>query len=300
MLNSGFVLRAALIAAIAAPATAQGVGPPAPQPGDEIVIEGTRQGKKPVRDFVDALTDVGYMGQIGRYHSPVCPVAMGLAPVQNARIAERMRRVAAAAGIRVAAKRCVPNAFVIVAPDKAAAITELHRRYPAYFSGMTSRQVQALAARPGPAVAWQIAGRLSADGQLLKKAAGADYYIVEATDVPSRIRAASMPAFVASVVVIDRRAAGGLTVTQLADYAAMRTLAATDPERVVRAGAPTILRLLGQPDDQPLPVTLTHWDLGFLKSVYATSNAYYARYQRGDMERIVAGELTRSRDKPPR
>jgi hypothetical protein len=295
-----FVLRAAFIALAAAPAAAQSVAPPAGQSDDEIVVEGTRQGKKPVRDFVRALTDVGYMGQLGRFDAPACPVALGLAPAQNAGIAQRMRRVAAAASLRVAPERCVPNVFVILAPDKKEAIDQLHRRYPAYFSGMNSRQIRALAAKPAPAVAWQVATRLGADGQILKKAANADYYVVEATDVPSRIRAASMPIFVASVVVIDRPASAGLTVTQLADYAAMRTFAATDPERLVRSGAPTILRLLGQPDDQPLPVTLTHWDLGFLKSLYATSNAYYAHYQRGDMERVVAKELARSGDKPPR
>ena len=50
-----------------------------------------------------------------------------------------------------------------------------------------------------------------------------------------------------------------------------------------------------QPDDKPLPVTLTYWDLAFLKSLYATDNAYYARYQRSDMERVIQEELQRSR-----
>jgi hypothetical protein len=300
MRNPRLLLGAALVAAIAAPASAQGAGQPAADP-DDIVVEGARDRPRQVQDFVKSLTDdIGYMGQIGRYHSAVCPVALGLEPAQNTQIGARMRRVAAAAAIRVADERCVPNAFVIVAPDKRTAIQELHRRYPAYFSGMNARQVRGLASKPGPAVAWQIAARLSSDGQMLKKAAGADYYIVEASDVPSRIRASSMPTFVASVVVIDRPAAAGLTVTQLADYAAMRTFAATDPERVVKSGAPTILRLLGQPDNQPLPVTLTHWDLGYLKSLYSTSNEYYARYQRGDMARVLSKELGRSGESPPR
>ena len=93
---------------------------------------------------------------------------------------------------------------------------------------------------------------------------------------------------------IDIKAADGLTTTELADYAAMRTFAATDPERVVSTGVPTILSVLGQPDDKPMPVTLTYWDLGLLKALYSTDNAYYARYQRGDMERVVREELERS------
>ena len=54
-----------------------------------------------------------------------------------------------------------------------------------------------------------------------------------------------------------------------------------------------------QPDDKPLPVTLTYWDLAFLKSLYATDNAYFARYQRSDMERVIQEELERSRSITP-
>jgi hypothetical protein len=288
----------ASLALIAASALAPGEAP-APPPGAPIVVEGARPGKHPVRDFVKALTGVPSYGQIVRFHSPVCPVAMGLAEVQNARIAERMRRVAAAARAPLAPERCTPNAFVIVAPDKQAAIIELNRRFPAYFSGMSERQVRALADSAGPATAWQVTSLLSADGQQLQKAVGADYSIVRSVNTPSRIKAASMPTVVASVVVIDVRAAAGLTLTQLADYAAMRTLADVDPGRA-KVGVPTILDILAQPDDRPLPVTLTDWDLGFLKALYATDNAYLAGHQRGDMEAVLKKEVQRSGGDPRR
>ena len=97
-----------------------------------------------------------------------------------------------------------------------------------------------------------------------------------------------------SIVVVDVKAAAGLTTTELADYAVMRTFAATDPDRVVKTGVPTILGVLGQPYDKALPVTLTYWDLGLLKALYSTDNAYYARYQRGEMEQVVKEELERS------
>ena len=164
---------------------------------------------------------------------------------------------------------------------------------------MTSREVEALKTSAAPAVAWQVSSRLSSDGLPLEKPLGADYYRVSGTENPSRIRAVTEPTFLVSVVVIDLKAAGGLTTTELADYATMRTFAATDPERIVRTGAPTILGVLGQPDDKPLPVTLTYWDLAFLKSLYATDNAYYARYQRDDMERVIRQELERSRSAVP-
>lgn len=263
----------------------------ATEPPSEIVVQGMRVGKQQLSDFVKSVTDVGYGGQIARFHASACPVALGLTPVQNAAVARRMRQVASAAGIGVAPAECTPNVFVIAARDKKSAIDELDRRYPVYFKGLSSKEVRKLASSSEPAVAWQVRTLLTADGQLVEKSITSDIYKVEGSFTPSRIRAASKPTFVVSVVVIDLASAAGLTTTELADYAAMRTFAATDPERVVRTGVPTILGVLGQPDDKPLPVTLTYWDLGLLKALYSTDNAYYANHQRGAMEQVVKDEL---------
>jgi hypothetical protein len=161
---------------------------------------------------------------------------------------------------------------------------------------MSSKEIEDMASSSEPAVAWQVKSMLSSDGDLLEKPAGSSTYRVQGTFNPSRIRAVTKPTFVASIVVVDIRAAAGLTTTELADYAVMRTFAATDPDRVVKTGVPTILGVLGQPDDKPIPVTLTYWDLGLLKALYSTDNAYYARYQRGEMEEVVREELERSRN----
>ncbi|WP_155263293.1 hypothetical protein [Sphingomonas segetis] len=260
------------------------------EPPSEIVVQGTRVGKQQIRDFVKTVIDVPSTGQIARFQAKACPVVMGLPPAQSAAIAERMRRVAAAAKVGVAPAGCTPNVFVIMAADKKAAITELERRFPAYFSGMSDREVRKLEADPGPAAAWQVRTRYSADGEFLEKPIGG-FYVVRGTHNPSRLRSSSVPTFLASVVVIDLKAAGGLTVTQLADYAAMRTFAAADPQRILKTGTPTILGVLGQPDGALLPITLTYWDLGLLKALYSTDNAYYAGYQRGDIEHVMREEL---------
>ena len=210
-----------------------------------------------------------------------------------------MREVAAAASMRVAREPCTPNIFVIVAPDKKWAIDTLAIRFPHYFENMSKKDILKLASSPGPAAAWQIRSLLSADGQILERAGMDGYYVVSGTQNQSRLHSPTVPIFVASVVVIDIKAAGGLTTTQLADYAAMRTFIATDPEKIVQAGTPTILGVLGQPDDRMLPVTLSYWDLNLLKALYSTDNSYYANFQRGDMEQIVEQELRKSGVPPP-
>ena len=282
------MLMPVLIALAAQASTA----PPAAEPNSsEIVVQGTRIGKQQIRDFVKSVTDLPYGGQVARFHAAACPSAIGLSDAFNAAVVDRMRKVASAAGIKVARAPCTPNVFVIVTGNKKAAVEAIERQYPSYFEGLSSRDVRELAYSGEPAVAWQVKSRLSADGDLLEKPAGTDTYRVEGTFNPSRIRTSTMPTFVASLVVIDIHAAAGLTTTELADYAAMRAFAAADPSRVLRTGVPTILGVLGQPDNAPLPITLTYWDLGLLKALYSTDNAYYARYQRGEMERVVRDEL---------
>ena len=70
----------------------------------------------------------------------------------------------------------------------------------------------------------------------------------------------------ASLVVIQLDALRGLTTTQLADYAAMRVFARTQPSRLQRSTAPTILNIIDTPMNAQVPLTLTQWDLGFLRA----------------------------------
>jgi hypothetical protein len=259
----------------------------------DIIVKGERIKHEQITGFIKALSNVPSAGQIGRFHSAVCPAAVGLPKRQGDAVAERMRRVAAAADIRIARGTCTPNVFLIAVPDKRAAIRQLSSQFPAYFGEMTARQIKQLANDPRPAVAWQVENRLSADGEELEKPIGTDFYIVKGTGSGSRIRAGSVPNFIASIVMVDLNSIGGLTVTQVADYAAMRAFAETDPARASHAGAPTILTILDAADSQPIPLTLTAWDLGYLKSLYTTSNAYYASYHRGEMAHVLKQELAK-------
>jgi hypothetical protein len=283
------------IVMLAALAAAQAHSPDPQQGPSDIVVEGVREQKERVRQFIRSLDDVRTFGQIGRFHTPVCPVVMGFPEAQNRLIAERMKRVASAAGIQTAGSNCAPNVFLIASVGKGGTIKALAKRFPAYFRDMRDREVRKLAASGDPSVAWQVKGLLSADGTTLKKAPMDGPYINESTNSGSRVRAGTMPQFVASMVVVERGALTGLSVTQVADFAAMRAYADTNPRRAAKSGAPTILTILDKRNDEMVPVTLTQWDFGYLKSLYATSNAHYASYQRGDMAHELEKELAKGR-----
>jgi hypothetical protein len=118
-----------------------------------------------------------------------------------------------------------------------------------------------------------------------------NYYVVNGSISASRLTPASRPHFVASLVVIQMDALAGLTTTQLADYAAMRVFARTEPLRLVRASAPTILNILDAPMNSPVPQSLTDWDLGFLRALYGSAENHYASQQRHEIRRMMGREL---------
>lgn len=286
MFNRGCTYLAAL--ALAAPAYAQ--AQPEEEAPTEIVVEGMRNPDKEITNFIGALTDTKVRGQLSRFETAVCPGAVGLAAGQNRKVAARMRSVSKAAGIPVAKEGCAPNVYVVVAQDKHAMLKELETKYTDSRGDRVKAPKQS-----GPAIAWYMEGLLDADGVPAAVASGqegtANHNVVEMGDGSSRLRPASRPHFLGSVLVVEPKAIEGLTTTQLADYAVMRLLARTDPSRLGKSAAPTILSLLDAPMGSAVPVTLTQWDLGFLKALYGSTEGRFANQQRNQMKRLLGKEL---------
>lgn len=276
----------ALLLAIGAAAAGQ--AQPVAAPEDEtIVVQGVRDQRKEIGRFVDALTDAPVAGQLSRFDWAVCPAAVGLGNAQTAALTRRLTQVARAAAIPVARPGCAPNVLLIVALDKADFIAGLRRKHPAYFKGIDAADVKRMIDDPSPAAAWHVEGTLDADGAEVKRDGITGQQIVERTDVPSRLSTMTRPHFISSVVVVELDALAGMTVTQVADYAAMRAFARTDPSRLARTNAPTILASLDAPMDSPVPLSLTEWDLAFLKSLYSSRPNRRAGLQREEMKGYV-------------
>ncbi|HEX8481819.1 MAG TPA: hypothetical protein VF650_07955 [Allosphingosinicella sp.] len=282
--------------AFAAPAAA----PLPPSGGDEIVVTGNRDAEREVRDFVKALAPASPFEQLSRFEWEVCPAAVGVSPSQKQALARRIRQVAAAAGIRLAAADCSPNVLLVVASDKKAFIQALAKRHPDYIGNMPPRAFRRLVSQPGPAAAWQVDGPLlNADGQPIGAArltgpgfdADATAYFNDTTRTTTRVSAGARPHFTAAVVVVEGKALEGLTTTQLADYAAMRAFARTDPSRLKPNAPPTILKILEAPMGSEVPLTLTPRDLGFLRGLYASKENLFAGSQRGVIRKAIEEEM---------
>ena len=291
------VVTAAL--AFAAPAAAQdsSAQPAGGQPaGEEIIVEGQRDRGRQIDRFVDALTPAPHQGQLSRFEWSICPLVMGFSEPQNAAVAARMRKVAEAAVIPLGKADCRPNVFVFVTRDKQIFFDLLRKKYPLYFTGYDPDEVQKLARSPGVS-AWHVKGLLDEDGRPIPTDQADGYYVNQRTGVPSRMRAPTRPHFLASIVVVELDLLIGLTITQVADYAAMRAFAQLDPARLNKMAAPTILTILDAPEGTAVPVTLTQWDLAFLRSLYGSDENRYVGQQRGEMKRLMRDELEKAQSK---
>lgn len=283
-------------------ATAAAQAPqPAPQP-DQIIVQGERQ-RAQIDDFVAQLKPASGHAQLAKFLEPVCPEVAGLDGSQGLGIANRMRRVAEAAGVEVGPSGCTPNVLVLVVQDKTAAMAELRRRRPDLLGDLPATEFRKMANARNGAAAWQVVDLIQTDGMRLG-ASGmktGDHVeqeairMVQTVGSPSRLRELSVPQFLTSIVIIEADVAKDVTPTQLADYALMRALVPT----VDREAAPrqSILNLVNA-DRAGLaaPNSVTMWDMAFLKSLYATSNAVEASVQRDAIARRMASEL---REAPP-
>ena len=225
----------------------------------------------------------------------VCPGVTGLSEQRNGEITARMRRIARHVGLETAKADCKPTALVIFVDDKEEMIDALYREYPMLFGNERHREVPP-AKEPGPATAWHIKIKVDSDGIGVSREdvwIGAyrwgEVSVVSSPKPGSRLVAMARTLFVGSVVVIERESIIGLTPTQIADYAAMRSFAASRPDKMESVGAETILTVLTAGPDDRIPMSLTAWDLTFLEGLYTGPPMRVGGSQRSE----IRGKLTR-------
>jgi hypothetical protein len=291
ILAFGLVLPAAALAAQAPQPAPQAQAQAAPD--ESITITGVRDVAREAHDFVAALTPAPNHGQISRMELGMCPVVLGLTAAQKAAVVTRMRRVAQAAGAPVAKARCDANVLIIVTRDKRQLIARLEKDEPDFFPPRWNRdQLRRFAEDPAPAAAWHSEDTVRRDGRELRTDFASGLQWQKTIEPASRLSPHGRPRLLTSIIVVQVDALVGLTATQLADYATMRALTHADPARLGNSGAPTILKVLEAPMGTAIPLTLTAWDLGFLKASYSSRQNVYAGAQRSDMTRDLKQELT--------
>ena len=268
-------LCSALTVAIPASLSAQTAPPPPPQ--DDIVVRArTETERKAIETYV-ANISVRSESQLPRFHDPVCPVVIGFDRPYAAIVEKRIRAVAAAAGVPVAKKaKCQANLMVIMAEDGAALVKDIRTNRSDWLGELDPTEVNALIA-PAPARAWSVTSLRNEDGSRQR---GMFLTVMAASILKQPTRQEMEVSF----VVIDKAPSMGMTLRQVADYAAMRGLAQTKAP----ASGGAIDTILGVFDPAATPSReLTVTDAAYLRALYASDGRDSAVTERNAITRRI-------------
>ena len=272
----------ALLAAQSVPTTAPALPPPAVQAPDEVVVTGERSlTRQEVRQHVNEITEVRH-GQLGRFFRPVCPTVIGL-PADHAAIIEaRFREVAESARIDLLPAPCAPNVNLIVVPSGREFVDRI--RPHLYRHGLNTSEIRELVEETGPVRLWRRTQWVNEHLQATPREGG--YVRVYSTSIISQ---PGQIAINEVFLVLDDAAVVGKSLTQLADYFAMRALAETEAPREPGQNAGTILTLF-EPNAQP-PASATTVDIGYLGGLYHSAATRRVDQQRQRISTMIAREL---------
>ena len=171
---------------------------------------------------------------------------------------------------------------MVISDDPKAFLNYAEKKVNGIFDALTRVERAALFDSSGPSWAWQAVEVVDSFGQ--------------PPDIDgrykmrgSRLGMEGRQNFSLSFIVIDVNAIDGMTLQQLADFAAMRTLAKIRDEATQSRRTDSILGLFTLPDGSR-PDEITRADLAMLRALYATSPSLSAKQQRSAMADRISGE----------
>lgn len=254
---------------------------PAPSSNSsEIIVEAQRHLERKVIDTFVGQISQRSENQIARLHDSVCPVVVGLPDEYASYIVNRIKVVARQLKLRIARKsNCDANIVLILATDSAAFVNDVRSNHGGWLAGVASTDIDRLAKPGSPARAWSATSLRNEDGQ---PASGGVLIVKSASFIAEPTR----QYIDASFIVIDQTATYGLTLRQIADYAAMRGLARTR-ETAAAGGVVSILSLFDR-STAIHPQGLSSTDMAYLRALYARTGEERAVQERARIARQIA------------
>lgn len=265
-----------------------------------IIVRGkVLDAKEQARALVGRMS-VPVEGQLARYGDEVCPFVSGFTDVYAQKVAARIRKVATEAGAKPGDARCRPNLVVVIVDDGREFTRELYRLYPTQFTDMDPTKRKRLLASTAAARSWTVTRIHNEDGQMIGESRSSDSdtsgngaRITIGNGKPvlripqaSIINQSTQQQIELAYVVIETRATLDKNLMQVADYAAMRGLMQSRPEKLA-TDDDTILRLF-EPGALPGPTTLTASDRAYLSGLYYGRGNRSAASQMGQITSGVA------------
>lgn len=205
---------------------------------------------------------------LARFENPICPGIAGLEVEAAEMLVWRIRENLEAFGRRLAPpETCEANLLVMFVPDAGQSIERWRQTDAWLFSDMDAADREQLFNETGPVrVVLRIVPR-TRDGIVVSRRDNlVDVPQATAFMAHSKIYSAIRMDIVSAQVLIDRDAAQGLTLFQLADYVTFRALTRSLPQ-TDEARAASILSLFDGVSDRPKE--LTGFDRAYLGELYS-------------------------------
>ncbi len=281
---------AALIAASMLFAGSPAIQDPAPVPEaqqeepiglEDVIVEG-RTLNEATREFVGEVAAPVARRGLARWHQGVCVGVVNMNAELAQYIVDRISDVAREMELTAGAPGCSPTIIVIATDDGQAFTREFVDKEPRLFrpggSGMDQggAALRAFLAVDRPVRWWNVTLPVDADtglsavrmpGQARGNGGSVlDYAPVTALRTSSRLNSQYRQDMKRTFVILDMNKLGGVSATQLADYAAMVSLAQIDPDADVTR-FDSILNLFREGAANSA-VGLTGWDRAYLGGLY--------------------------------
>lgn len=283
---------AALSLVLALPLAAQ--QRPEPEDGQSITVTGEReeneaQRRREASRFFDTHAVRTRIGQLARWHEPICVRTWGLAPETNARIANRVMDIAESLGIRAnRAELCRPNIRIGFTTEPQSMVERAARRNRMVIGfHYAARREQIIRVRQ-PVQAWYTTTTRT----------GNYTGIIDDAVVPtpggaagSRLGSGISSGLAHVLILADTRVVEGEDTDSIAELLAFLVLAQT-PVAEACDQSPTILNLMNRscPPDRR-PIALTRHDIAYLRALYRVNPEAGPQLQRGSIVLDMADTL---------
>lgn len=227
---------------------------------------------------------------LARFEDPVCAGIVGLRRDAAEMMVDRIRADLASFGRRLApAGDCEPNLVVAVVDSGREFIDRLQQGDGWVFAELGQADRAVVLGETGPARALLRVRARSRDGMPIPRRENL-------TDLPetgmwmahSKIYTATRNDIVNALVLFDRSAVRGMTLTQLADYAAFRALTRTLPQ-TPDTRRDSILSLFDQGGNRP--AELTAFDRAYLGQLYSGQANMPAPAQLAELEKATGRDI---------
>jgi hypothetical protein len=275
----------ALCAILAAPLAAQQPEPPAENGGQTITVTGERPDSEAQRRessrFFQSHAVRTRIGQLARWHEPICVRAGGLPPEMNARIAIRVMEIAERLGIPTnRAELCPPNVRIGFTSEPQTLVERAVRRNSQVIGFHYAAQRDRIMRVRQPVQAWYVTTtRTGESGGTIDQAG------VRAPGgaAGSRLTNGLSSGLGHVLILADTRHVAGAEADSIAELVAFLALAQT-PVAEACDETDTILNLMNPACPAARrPVALTEYDNAYLRALYTMNPETGPPLQRGSI-----------------